>query len=401
MKIKIAVLYGGKSTEHEVSIISALQAIENMDKNKYDIYPIYISKNNEFYYDNILYHNLSNYKQIDKLLNKLEKVYFSIDNNKTYLKLVNKKFLSNDIISVIDVAFPIVHGTNVEDGNLQGYLHTVNLPIAGCDCLSSAIGMDKYIMKQLLKQEGLPVLDAIRININEYIDKNNVLEMIEKKFNYPVIIKPINLGSSIGISKAINREKLIESLDLAFTFSNFVLIEKAIVNLREINCSVLGDKFSCETSVLEEPFGNDEILSFQDKYLSNAKGNTKNGLKVNNKLNNINNGTKSSGMASLTRKVPAELDNNTEEEIKNYAKKVFSALGCSGVVRIDFMIDKNDNKVYVNEINTIPGSLSYYLWDKTGMSYTQLLDKLIKIAIDNKRREDNLHFVFNSNILGG
>lgn len=402
MKINVAVIFGGKSTEHEVSIISALQAIENLDKNNYEIYPIYMSKKNEFYYDKTLLLDANNYKNINNLLTKSKKVYLCLDKNKTYLKLLNKNFVFNDVVAMIDVALPVVHGTNVEDGNLQGYLHTVNLPIAGCDCLSSGIGMDKYVMKQLLKQEGLPVVEGIRIDINDYKNLDSTIERIENKFKYPVIVKPINLGSSIGISKASDREKLIDSLDLAFSFSNFVIVEKAIVNLREINCSVLGDKFDCETSVLEEPFGNDEILSFKDKYMSNSKT----GSKVSNnkfgaKLPNNNQGTKSSGMASLTRQVPANVDKNIEEKIKQYAIKTFKTIGCSGVVRIDFMIDKEDNSIYVNEINTIPGSLSYYLWDKQGLTYTQLLDRLIKIAIDNKRREDNLQFAFDSNILGG
>ena len=394
MKIKLLVLFGGKSTEHEISIISALQAIENLDKEKYDIYPVYISKNQEFYYDKEYLLNINNYKNLDLLFKKVKKVYLIRDNNFVYLKYVNNKLFTNNTISKIDILFPIVHGTNVEDGNLQGFLKTFDIPVCLSDCSSSALGMDKYLMKQILKSNNIPVLDVIKIDFNDFKNLDNTIKNIEQKLNYPMIVKPVNLGSSIGISKAENRDKLIECLNLAFSFSQTVIVEKAITNLREINCSVLGDKYEQRASALEEPFGKDEILSFNDKYLSGSKSKTS---KVNIK-NNIN-GTKSSGMASLQRKIPADVDKETESTIKKYAIDTFKAIGCSGVARIDLMIDKDTNNIYVNEINTIPGSLSYYLWDYEGITYKALLDKIIQIAIDNKRREDNLNFTFKSNVL--
>ena len=395
MKINLLVLFGGKSTEHEVSIVSALQAMENIDKTKYEIYPIYIDKNGEFYYNKKLFFDIKNFSNIKNTLNNSIKVILVRDKNRVYLKKLNNKIFSKNIAS-IDIAFPIVHGTNVEDGNLQGYLHTLGLPTVGPNCLSAALSMDKYIMKQYLKSLNIPVIDAIRYDINDYMNIDTLVENIEKNFSYPVIIKPVNLGSSIGISKASNREKLMEAIDLAFSFSNIILVEKAIVNIREINCAVIGDRFSYEVSLLEEPFGNDEILSFKDKYLSGGKNGSKNtknfsGTKIS--------GIKNSGMASLSRKVPAELDNEMANIIIEYAKKTFKYLCLQGVCRIDFIIDKSDNKVYVNEVNPIPGSLSYYLFDKKGISYSNLIDKLIKISLDEVRREESLNWTFENNLL--
>lgn len=399
MKLNVAVVFGGKSTEHEVSVISALQAIENLDKEKYNVIPIYMDKKGDFYYskDGLL-SDSKNYKDIKSLLSKCDNVYFVKIKNNTYIKGVNEKLFGSKLNQLIDIAFPVVHGTNVEDGNLQGYFHTLNLPIVGPDVLSASVSMDKYVMKEYCKAIGVPVIDGIRIDKNNYRDLDETIKLIEKEITYPVIVKPVNLGSSIGIKKANDKEALVDALELAFSFADIVLVEKAIKNLREINCAVLGDKFNAECSALEEPFGNDEILSFADKYMSGSKGGMKMGgaKTVPSKLANA---PAKSGMASLKRKVPAELDEKTGSMIKEYAKKIFKYIGCSGVARIDFIIDKDENKVYANEINPIPGSLSYYLFEPLGLKYRELLDRLIKIAVDNYKSEERLSFTFDNNLL--
>ena len=391
MKINLLVLFGGKSTEHEVSIISAIQAIENINKDKYNIIPVYIDKKGDFYYHNQLLFDSNNFKNINNLISQCEKVCIIKNDNKTFLQTIKKSIFKNDIISEIDVAFPIVHGTNVEDGNLQGYLHTLNIPYVGCDNLTSAIGMDKYVMKQFLKIENIPVIDGYRFYIKDYDSINDLINDIEQKIEYPIIVKPINLGSSIGISKADNKIKLQNALDLAFNFCESIIVEKAIVEMREFNCAILGNRFECITSMVEEPFGNDEILSFSDKYLSGSKN------KSGSKISNVNIGSKS-GMASLQRKIPADIDEQLEKEIKNIATSVFKLLNCNGVCRIDFIYDNKDKKLYVNEINTIPGSLSFYLFDKMSISYKDLIDKLIKLAIDRFRKDNNLQYSFDSQL---
>ena len=284
---------------------------------------------------------------------------------------------------IINVAFPVVHGTNCEDGTLQGYLEFLGLPYVGCDVLSSAVGMDKAVFKSVLRDAGLPVLPCITFKAREYADdKESIIEKCEKEFGYPVIVKPVNLGSSVGISKADNRNSLIDAIDLAVSFADTVLVEHAVTAIREINCSVVGDTDSCEASVCEEPVMTDEILSYEDKYTSNSKGGSK-------------------GMASLKRKIPADISEEKTEEIRSLAKKIFKAMGASGVCRIDFIIDTDTNKVYANEANTIPGSLSFYLWEATGVKYPELIDKLISLAFRRNRNRENLTFTIDTNILSG
>ena len=312
---------------------------------------------------------------------------------------IDSGLFKKEVSEQIDIVFPIVHGTNVEDGNLQGFFHTLNVPLVGPDTLAAAISIDKYVMKEYWRSLNIPVIDAIRLDRKDFNDKENIIKIVDAKIKYPVIVKPINLGSSIGIKKASSKDELIDALDLAFSFADFVIVEKAIVNIREINCAVIGDKFSSETSVLEEPFGNDEILSFADKYMSGSKGGSK-GAKISGTKNTSSDmGGAKGGMASLKRKVPAELEENMANDIKECAKKIFKYLGCTGVARIDFIIDKDSGKFYANEINSIPGSLSYYLFEPVGLKYKDLLDKLINIAIENFKREERLSYTFDNNLL--
>ena len=293
-----------------------------------------------------------------------------------------KKFGDN-VLAQIDVALPAVHGTNVEDGAFQGFLQTLGVPYASCDVLSSAVGMDKYVMKTVFKDNDIPVLPCVVTDIKEYTKTpDEIVARIEAKTTYPVIIKPVNLGSSVGIRKAKNREELVEALEYGFTFAIRVLVENAVTQLKEINCSVIGDYEDAEASECEEPVANDEILSYQDKYVSGSKS-----------------GGGKSGMASLKRKIPADISPEMREEIRTLAVKAFKCLGCSGVARIDFMLDMADNRIYLNEINTIPGSLSFYLWEPMGVKYSQLLDRMIMLAFKRERENKSISFSFDTNIL--
>ncbi|MCM1053962.1 MAG: D-alanine--D-alanine ligase [Bacteroides sp.] len=382
MKIRVGVFFGGKSVEHEVSVISAIQAYNAFDREKYDVIPVYISKENEFYTGEDV-GKIEEYRNIPALLKKSSRVIIVNEGGRTKLVRYPMKKFGDSTAAEIDVAFPVVHGTNVEDGALQGYFQTLNIPYAGCDVVSSAVGMDKYVMKAVLRDNGIPVLDCVTVNASEYAkNPDEVIFGIEEKIGLPAIVKPINLGSSVGIRIGRDREGLNEALDHAFTFSGRVLVERAVTNLREINCSVCGDRDNAEASECEEPVGSDEILSFEDKYTSGGAKDTK-----------------SSGMASLKRKIPADISKEMREEIRELSVKAFQCLGCSGVSRIDFMIDADENKVYLNEINTIPGSLAFYLWEAVGVKYPQLLDKTVTLALKRERELKNLNFTFSSNIL--
>ena len=285
MKIKVGVIFGGKSVEHEISIISALQAIQSLNPEKYDVIPIYVTKNNEFY-TGYAVGDIAYYRgDIKELLKISQRVLLVSDENRVKLIAYPVKRFSKGYVDYIDVAFPIVHGTNVEDGTLQGFLNMLNIPFVGCDVLSSAVGMDKYVMKTVLKDNGIPVLDCKVYTGSQYdFDNEGVVDEIERTIGYPVIVKPVNLGSSIGISKAGDRAKLYEALDTAFCYASKVLVETAVQNLKEINCSVLGDYEEAEASECEEPINADEILSFKDKYLGQsgsggAKGGAKGGTR--------------------------------------------------------------------------------------------------------------------------
>lgn len=377
MRINLCVLFGGKSVEHEVSIISALQAVASLNQAKYNIIPVYITKDGEFY-TGFECGCIEEYHDIPALIKKSVRcVFMNIDGKVKLLRFPFKKFGDN-VISEVDVAFPIVHGTNVEDGALQGYLKTVGLPFVGCDVTASAVGMDKYVMKTVLKDNGIPVLPCLRFIAPEFAEPQKLISECREKIGYPVIVKPSNLGSSVGISIAHNDEELLSSFSQGFMYASTVLVEKAIMNLKEINCSVLGDCEEAFASECEQPAKSDEMLTYDDKY---------------------NGGGKSGGMASLQRKIPADITLEKREEIRNMAVRAFKALGCNGVSRIDFMIDMDTDNVYLNEINTIPGSLSFYLWEPVGVHYDELLDRMIGLALKRKREEDSIVFSFESNIL--
>lgn len=380
MKLNLAVLFGGKSVEHEVSVISALQAVQNLDKEKYDITCVYITRKNEMYTGEDI-GKIEAYKNVPELLKKSVKVAFVKDDNRVKLIGYPSKRFGKNFEKEIDIAFPIVHGTNVEDGTLQGYLKTLGLPFVGCDVTASAVGMDKYVMKPLLKYNDIPVLDALLFTYADYANMDSLAEKVEKELGYPVIVKPVNLGSSVGIKIAHDRDGLVQAVDEAFSYSGKVLVEHAIMKLREINCAVLGDENEAIASECEEPFHGDEILSYKDKYVSNAKGG------------------KQQGMASVQRKIPADISPERKAEIQDLAVRAFKKMGCNGVARIDFMIDEETDTLYFNEINTIPGSLSFYLWEPIGIPYKELLDRMINLGLKRARFDEGMNVNFDTNIL--
>ena len=380
MKIRVGVFFGGKSVEHEVSVISGLQAYNAFNKEKYDLVPVYITKENELYTGELIA-DIANYRNIPELLKKSTRVFLMGEKNGVKLiQYPEKKFGSSEVAQ-IDVAFPVVHGANVEDGSLQGFLRHYNIPFAGCDVMASAVTMDKYVMKTVLKDSGIPVLDCVTLYGKEFESgEQATYDKVEQKIPYPVIVKPVNLGSSVGIKLAKDREELREALEYAFTFGPKVLVEHAIMNLREINCAVLGDYEEAHASECEEPISSDEILSYEDKYVAGGKGG-------------------SEGMRTARRELPANLTPRKREEIRELAVKTFRTLGASGVSRIDFMIDRDTDQVYVNEINPIPGSLAFYLWEALGKPYAELLDDMVKLALKREREEQNMLTSFESNIL--
>lgn len=382
MKIKVGVIFGGETVEHEVSIISALQAIKNLDESKYEIIPIYISKDRTWYTGHILL-DIETFKDFNNVKKYAKKVTLYKKENSYLLQCTTGLFRKD--ITDIDVILPVVHGNNVEDGTLAGYLDTVGVPYVGSHVLGAALGQDKVAMKQIMASNDIPVVDYTWFFDNEYTeDKDKILKNI-KKVGYPVVVKPATLGSSVGITYVKSEKDIEEALETVISYDTKVVVEKAVENLVEVNDSVLGSYEYQKVSPIEEVMGEDEILSYADKYLGNAK----------------KTGSASKGMASTSRIIPARISDKLTNEIQDCSKKVFRIMNFSGVCRIDYLIDSKTQKFYVNEPNTIPGSLSFYLWKEAGMKYSDLLDEMIQIAIKEYKHKSKKVRSFDSNILEG
>ncbi len=378
MKIRVALVFGGVSVEHEISIITANQAYHALDKNKYEVIPVYIDKNSNMYTGDLLL-DLNNYKNIDSVLEKCNQVYFNRHKNNCYIKNIKTKFLKKKFEKIVDIALPIMHGTNGEDGSIAGFFEILRIPYVGPSVLSGAVGQDKVIMKQLLLYFGLPVLPFKVFNRFEWIKDNiSIIETVSN-LGFPVIIKPASLGSSVGVGVANNSTELEKLLHEAFALDTKIIVEQLITDLKEINCSVLGNYENLHVSEIEEVYKTDEFLSYKDKYQGGDKGSVK-------------------GMVSVKRKIPASVTDEQKKRVEHYAKSTFQILNSQGVARIDFLINNEDDCIYINEINTIPGALSYYLWEKT-FTFTELLDKLIGIALDIKREKNNTIQMSENNIL--
>lgn len=383
MKTNIGVFFGGRSTEHEISVISASQAMHAINRDKYDVTPIYISKQGRYYTGDALF-DVANYRDIPTMLKQCKEVYLRPVYGDYNLYLTKKTLFGSDVLTTLNVVIPVLHGSNGEDGIFEGVLETIGIPYAGCDTLSSANGMDKITMKQILQANGVPVVDYTWFTDKQwYAQRDKIVEQIEIRLGYPVIVKPANLGSSVGIGRAATREQLIEKVDEAEKYSTRLIVEHMVEQLQEINCSVLGDCDDYQMSVLEEPIKSGEILSYEDKYMGGTKG--------------------SKGMQSSQKRIPAELPKDVTERIQFLAGETFRVLSCHGVSRVDVIVDKADGNIYVNEINTIPGSLSFYLWEASGIRFDELMDRLVRLALQRKRESSHKTVSYDQNIfsMGG
>ena len=378
--IKVGVIFGGETVEHEVSIISAVQAMNKLDNEKYDIIPIYISKEGEWFTGAVL-REIETYKDMDLLKRYTKNVVLYKKDGRFVLQ---SKGIFKKIINDIDIVLPVVHGTNVEDGVLQGYLKTIGVPFVGSNVLASAVAQDKVIQKQVFECTNLPIAKYYWFYDCDYKDdQDKVIKEIEKEIGYPMIVKPATLGSSVGITSVDNRNELREAIEDAIKYDTKIVVEEKVENLTEVNISVLGNFENQKLSEIEEVMTDNDLLTYEDKYVGGGKK------------------TGSKGMASASRKIPANIDSKLREEVEKIAIDAFKAVGLSGVVRIDFLIDKKKKKVYINEINSCPGSLAFYLWEAKDKNFTALLDEMINIAIKGYKKEQSKVRTFKSNILSG
>ncbi len=378
MKTNIGVFFGGCSTEHEISVISASQAMSAIDRSVYDVTPVYITKQGHWYTGEALF-DVSNYRDIPSLLEKCTEVYMEPVRDDYNLYTRKKKLFGSNVYTTLDVAIPVLHGAYGEDGTFEGILDAIAIPYAGCNVLASANGMDKITMKMILQACDVPVVDYVWFTDKQWFaQKDALIAKIEKELGYPVIVKPANLGSSVGIGRAKDRTQLIDRINDAERYSTRIIVEHMIENLHEVNCSVLGDCDDYKTSVCEEPIKSGEILSYEDKYMGGTKG--------------------AKGMQASQKRIPADLPVEVSDRIRFLAGETFRVLSCHGVSRVDVIIDADNGNIYVNEINTIPGSLSFYLWEATGLPFDKLMDTLVKLALKRKREQSKKTISYDQNI---
>lgn len=394
MSLKVAVIYGSRTCEHDVSIVSALQAMDNLDKNEYEIVPVYIARDGQWYTGRLL-RNITFYSAFKPELVTHVAPVMSEDGKLTLMPVTSiaphgfkgmvKVLMSNmnlgeDTVEKCDVVLPVMHGMNGEDGTLQGLLELFNVPYTSTGVLGSALGMDKIAMKQFFRGCGLPVVDGMWFARSDW-NKNHeeVLNRIESSCPYPVYVKPANLGSSIGISRATDRQSLIKAIETAVEYDRRILVERGIEKPVEINCSALRIKGEVRASLCEMPASWEEFLTFDDKYLRGSKSG------------------KGQGMESLARKVPAPISDKLTQRIQQMTTQVYNAMDCKGVVRIDYMLDGDE--LYINEINIIPGSLAFYLWEPLGISFKEMLDCMIEDAFTAYAEKNRSVFSYDSSIL--
>lgn len=384
--IKVGVIFGGESVEHEVSIITAVQAMSFIDQNKYEVIPIYISKNRLWYTSECL-KDMATYKDLNEIPNKTEEVTLTKKGEEFILQA--KKGFFNKTITTVDVAFPIVHGKGVEDGSLAGYLETIGIPYVGPSMLGAAIGQDKVVQKQVMSSSNVPVVSYTWFYDHEYLNDEEKVKKQIKELGYPVIVKPARLGSSVGINVVKKEDDISDAIEEAIKYDQKIVVEKLVENLLEVDCAVLGTPKDMECSLIGEMKFSDEFFTFEDKYL--GSGSTKNGAKA---------GAKTSGKITTSGfQIPAKLDPEVEEKIYTYAKQAFSCLDLRGVTRFDFLVNTKTKEVYVNEPNTIPGCLAFFFYTPKGKKYPKLLDELITTSIREYKNSKKKVTSFNSNIL--
>lgn len=368
MKIKIALVFGGPSVEHEISIITALQAYNNYKNDTYELMPVYYSKEQKFYYGKKLL-DINNYKDINKTLLHSTMVSFNSNKKGPYFKSKLKKVY-------FDAVWVVCHGNKCEDGTLYNFFNVLNIPCIALDSFQGSISQDKVLCKQILQSHKIKQAKYFYIEKYDYdYNSDNILNKV-KEIGYPVIIKPAKLGSSVGINICHNDSSFIDAIEECFKYDYKIIIEEFIENANEYNISLLGCDGNYKTSIIEE-VTKSSFLTYDDKYNSS----------YNNK-----------GMAGLNRILPADISKKLEQKIIATSKKIATALSSSLCVRLDFLYDSTNDILYFNEINNIPGSLAFYLWEKSGLSFSDLIDEILDIGIESEYNKQDLTSHYDLNV---
>ena len=361
MKLSIGVIFGGRSLEHDLSVLTAIQAMDNIDKERYEVVPIYITKDLTFYSGGMLRYidSYKDFRLIDRYATKVNLI------NKNGKFILQTTGLIKRVYKEIHLAFPMVHGKYTEDGSIVGYLETLGIPIVGSDIYSSSLCQDEVFTKEVLNGNDIPVVDYVYFSDSDYkLDKEDIFKKIEE-LSYPLIIKPARLGSGIGIEIVNRKEELESSIEKAMKNDERVLVEEYIADRREFNMAVLLSKGKLIGSVIEEII-KDEPCNYYDKYRKDNEDDT------------------------FKRIFPADISKTLTEEIEKTSKKTYKVLALSGVARIDYVYDNKKKKLYVNEVNTIPNFFSHHLFDDKNIDYRELLGIMIKEAIDKIHKENDM-----------
>ncbi len=375
----LVVAFGGVSPEHEVSILTAMQVMSTLLDSKYTILPLYISKSGQWLTGDIL-KDLKQYGDLDSLIQQASPCYFSRDQlGRVVLEYAKKGLFSKPIQKPVYAIVVSFHGGAGENGSFQGICEQYNLPYTGSGVLASSLGMNKVKAKQLCEANHIPVTSSLNFYEEDWDCHNDTILKEVEQLGYPVIVKPSSLGSSIGVKKVESQSALIRAVETAFRYDAQILIEEAVTPLIEINCAVLGTPESSISSVCERPLGSNEALSFADKY---QRG-----------------GAAEKGMASADRVIPADISEELNQNIRALSKQIFRIFQATGVARIDYLVQKDTQKVYFNEINTIPGSFSYYLWEYSKLNFNDLLDQLIETAITVHQQKNGRILHYETNLL--
>ncbi|MCC5915445.1 MAG: D-alanine--D-alanine ligase [Balneolaceae bacterium] len=378
-KKNIIIAFGGASPEHEVSVLTALQAVAAIEDPSVNPVPLYITKSGQWLTGAPLL-ELEEYEKLDQLEKKGTPCYFTKNSlGQTVLREEKTGLFSKPAEYPVYAVLAAFHGADGENGAFQGVCELYNVPYTGSGVIGSSAGMDKVTAKRLCRAESIPVTDGIDFLEQNWIENEKELIEQAEEIDYPLVVKPVHLGSSIGVKVVKERKSLIKAVETAFRYDAHVLIEKAITPLMEINCSVLGTPQKCMASVCERPLGSEELLSFRDKYLS-EEGSSK-------------------GMASASRKIPADIPDKMTREIQDLSVRIFQLFDCSGVARLDFLVNSDSGEVYFNEINTIPGSFSFYLWKESGIPFSELIHELLEIALERHREKNGRILSYETNLL--
>lgn len=375
----LVIAFGGMSPEHEVSVLTALQAVAALKKTDYSLIPLYITKSGRWLTGSSLL-DLEKFRDLKKLEKECKACTFSQNEfGQPELREMTSNWLLKGRAHTVYALLAAFHGSDGENGAFQGICESFNIPYTGSGVLASAIGMDKVRAKDLCRSHNLPVVEGIDFHEPEWVENNNNILNRAEALNYPLVIKPVHLGSSIGVEVVQDRDGLIKAVETAFRYDAHILIEKAVKPLTEINCSVMGTPDDNRASVCERPVGEKELLSFRDKYMREGGG--------------------AKGMFSADRVIPADIDEKLSHSIRESSRQIFRLFGCSGLARLDFLVNSDTGNFYFNEINTIPGSFSFYLWKESGITYPQLLQRLIEIALERNRQKNGRIQSYETNLL--